>query len=88
MNQQSFPFDKETCIIKFESYAYPLSEVKYKWKSYSNGSFTVGRRKMADVNLVQAQQFEKLKNIDVYGEIKSFLGLRMLFGNVIIENGV
>ena len=43
---------------------------------------------MADVNLVQAQQFEKLKNIDVYGEIKSFLGLRMLFGKVIIENGV
>ena len=83
---RSFPFDKETCVIKFESYAYPLSEVKYKWKTFSNGStITIGRRKRADVNLVQLLPFEKQKSVD--GETKSYLRLRILLGNVKINNG-
>ena len=87
LNLRSFPFDKETCVIKFESYAYPLSEVKYKWKTFSNGStITIGRRKRADVNLVQLLPFEKQKTVD--GEIKSYLRLKMFLGNVIINNKI
>ena len=81
MNLLSFPFDKETCVIRFESYAYPLSEVKYKWKSYSNGTkIKINRRKLADVNLINLQQETRKTEVD--GEIKSFLGIRMFFGKV------
>ena len=84
-NLRSFPFDKETCVIKFESYAYPLSEVKYKWKTYSNGStIRIQRRKQADINLVQLLPFEKQKTVG--GEMKSYLRLRMFLGNVIIND--
>ena len=82
MNLLSFPFDKETCVIKFESYAYPLSEVKYNWKSKTNGSITIPRRRLADVSLTKAQTFKKSRKKEVDGEKSSYLGLRMFFGNV------
>merc|ERR1711894_122760 len=76
LNIRDFPFDMENCVIKFESYAYPLTEVKYKWKTYSNGStIRIQSRKQADINLVQLLPFEKQKTVN--GEMKSYLRLRM-----------
>ena len=80
MKIQSFPFDKETCVIKFQSYAYPITEVKYKWKPRTNGTLTIGRRKLAEINFVFAKWFEKSKNTEFEGETESFLGFRMFFG--------
>ena len=80
MKLHTFPFDKETCGIKFQSYAYPKTEVKYKWKPHPNGTLTILRRKLADISFVFAKPFEKTKNTEFEGEVKSFLGFRMFFG--------
>ena len=89
MNLQPFPFDKESCAIKFQSYAYPTSEVKYKWKPNTNGTLTRVRRRLADVNFVFIKPIEKLKNTEFEGETKSHLAFRMFFGKwdeIIHEN--
>ena len=80
MKLQSFPFDKESCALKFQSYAYPMTEVKYKWKPHPNGTLTIVRRRLADINFVFAKPIEKLKITEFEGEVKSHLGFRMFFG--------
>ena len=80
MDLQTFPFDKETCGIKFQSYAYPKTEVKYKWKSHPNGRLTIERRKLAEISFVFGKHIEKSKDTEVEGEVKSFLAFRMFFG--------
>ena len=80
MKLQSFPFDKETCAIKFQSYAYPMTEVKYKWKPPLNEKLTIERKRLAEINFAYAIPYEKSKNTEVEGEVKSFLGFRMFFG--------
>ena len=83
MKTHSFPFDKESCAIKFQSYAYPFTEVKYKWKPHPNGTLSIVRRRLADINFVFAKPLEKQKNTEFEGEVKSHLGFRMFFGNEI-----
>jgi len=79
MNLQSFPFDKESCAIKFQSYAYPMTEVKYKWKPQTNGTLTSVRRRLAYVHFDFIKPIEKVKNTEIEGETKSHLGFRMFF---------